>query len=279
MASWKSCLASSNGMWCRQRLRCSLTVSALACAALLAADGASAQGEPQLEPCPGGGYNPTPTVVEVAAVPIVVESATTDYFVLYVSHEVDADTTVDIPVLVKRGEADTTTLAENVEALPKERYRVEQYLVSDPADVDGDCVDDITELGDPVSMNPVNPAAAIALRAGAVALPDRETFEKLSHLQRHLKFVLFGLDTDRPSVYFQNTKTHTSHDSFLDSVGLEWGQEGLRIGTIAYDPKLIAPNGSPGVYYYNLQQLFDPQYPFNPAKISYTLLAASVVSR
>ena len=109
MASWKSCVASSNGMWCRQRLRCSLTVSALACAALLAADGASAQGEPQLEPCPGGGYNPTPTVVEVAAVPIVVESATTDYFVLYVSHEVDADTTVDIPVLVKRGEADTTT--------------------------------------------------------------------------------------------------------------------------------------------------------------------------
>ena len=124
-----------------------------------AADSASAQGEPQLEPCPGGGYNPTPTVVEVAAVPIVVESATTDYFVLYVSHEVDADTTVDIPVLVKQGEAGTTTLAENVEALPAERYRVEKYQVADPADVDGDCIDDIAELADPAGMNPVNPAA------------------------------------------------------------------------------------------------------------------------
>ncbi len=159
MASWKSCVASSNGMWCRQRLRCSLTVSALACAALLAADGASAQGEPQLEPCPGGGYNPTPTDVAVAAVPIVVESTTDDYFVLYVKHDMDG-TEVEIPVLVKRGEADTTTLAENVEALPKERYRVEKYLVSDPADVDGDCVDDITELDNLGSMNPVNSAAA-----------------------------------------------------------------------------------------------------------------------
>ena len=41
------------------------------------------------------------------------------------AHEVDG-TEVELPVLVKRGEAGTTTLAENVEALPAERYRVEQ---------------------------------------------------------------------------------------------------------------------------------------------------------
>ena len=68
---------------------------------------------------------------------------------LYVSHDVDG-TEVDLPVLVKRGEAGTTTLAENVEALPVERYSVEKYLIADPADVDGDCVDDITELDDPL---------------------------------------------------------------------------------------------------------------------------------
>ena len=106
----------------------------------------------------------------MTAVPIVVESTTADYgFVLYVSHEVDADTTVDIPVLVKRGEAGTTTLAENVEAQTAERYRVEKYLVADPADVDGDCVDDITELNDLGAMNPVNPAADVPLNDGAVA--------------------------------------------------------------------------------------------------------------
>ena len=75
---------------------------------------------------------------------------------LYVRHDLDG-TEVELPVLVKRGEAGTTTLAENVEALPKERYRVEKYLVAAPADADGDGIDDITELNDLGTMNPVNP--------------------------------------------------------------------------------------------------------------------------
>ena len=142
---------------------------------------ATVEGQGDSEPCPGGGYNPTPTAVEVTAVPIVVTSTTADYFVLYVKHDVDG-TEVELPVLVKLGEAGTTTLAENVEALPPERYRVEKYLVANPADVDGDCIDDITELSDPVGMNPVNPAAAIALSAGAV-VHSRPRI----HLRRSLK--------------------------------------------------------------------------------------------
>ena len=260
-------------MWCRQRLRCSLTVSALACAALLAADGASAQGEPQLEPCSGGGYNPTPTAVEITAVPIVVTSTTADYFVLYVTHDVDADTSVEIPVLVKRGEAGTTTLAENVEALPAARYRVEQYLVSDPADVDGDCVDDITELGDPVSMNPVNPAAAIALSVGAVAIPDRDTFDKLSYSDKYIKFVMFGMDTaDRAGVYFMNTENYPDHRQFMEVVGLDWEQDGLLNGELTFHPELMSPSGNSGVYYYEFQR--EPI--FSLVGHSHTLLAASI---
>ncbi len=118
-------------------------------------------------PCPGASYNPTPTDVEVDSVPIVVASTTDDYFVLYVR-----GTTVDLPVLVKRGEAGTTTLAENVKALTKERYRVEKYLIADPADVDGDCIDDITELDDLGTNNPVNAAGSLDLNDGAVGIPD-----------------------------------------------------------------------------------------------------------
>ena len=143
---------------------------------------------------------------------------------LYVSHEVDGSE-VDLPVLVKRGSAGTTTLAENVEALPTERYRVEKYLIADPADVDGDCVDDITELGDPVGMNPVNPAPAIAHNDGAVAVPDLETAVALSYIhggEWYIKFVLVDTDTDTPGVYFINTNTHNSHQSFLDAAGLQW---------------------------------------------------------
>ncbi len=128
------------------------------------------------------------------AVPIVVESTAEEYFVLYVRHEPEADTTLWIPASVTPGEAGTTTLAENVEALPKERYRVEKYLIADPAD---DCIDDITELADLGRMNPVNPAAAIDISDGAVAVPDRETFETLSRAfsyrgRLQVKFVVLG---------------------------------------------------------------------------------------
>ena len=135
----------------------------------------------------GSGEGPTPTEVAVTDVPIVVESTTAEYFVLYVRHELgrsvllglEADVTVEVPVLVKRGEANTTTLAESIASLPPERYRVEKYLIADPADVDGDCIDDITELADPVGMNPVNPASltpAIEPGDGAVAVGDRGTW-------------------------------------------------------------------------------------------------------
>ena len=234
-------------------------------AALLTAT-AQAQGNAQ-EPCPGGGYDPTPVEVAVTAVPIVVTSTTADYFVLYVKHDVDG-TEVELPVLVKLGEAGTTTLAENVEALPVERYRVEKYQVADPADVDGDCTDDITELADLRAKNPVNPATAVELTDGAVTIPDRETFKTLAHRETFLKLFLFGMNTDRPGIYFMNTKTHKIHQFFLDAVGLESSRPK---GYMDYDSKLVAPDGSLGVYRYAIDGLG-----FSRGAIVYTVLAASM---
>ncbi len=231
-----------------------------------------AQGNAQ-EPCPGDGYNPTPTAVEVTAVPIVVTSTTADYFVLYVRHDVDG-TEVELPVLVKLGEAGTTTLSENVEALPAERYRVEKYLVADPADVDGDCIDDITELDDLGSQNPVNPAGAIELRDGTVAVPDKDTYDTLA-VTKSFKFVLFGMDTDRPGVYFMNTNTHPLHESFLEVAGLDAGDVEYEVvnGQLIYSEELVASDGSPGVYYFELKSV----HPLlSIVNLSYTLLAASM---
>ena len=231
-----------------------------------------AQGDP--EPCSGDGlYNPTPTAIEIGAVPIVVASTTADYFVLYVTHDVDG-TEMKIPVLVKKGAAGTTTLAENVEALPAERYRVEKYLIADPADVDGDCIDDITELDNLGSMNPVNPAAAIEISDGAVVLPDTHTYDVLAGQGRFLKFALLGMDTDRPSVYFINAKTHDFHDFFLDAIGLDYEQN-VYFGEIAYDPIRVAPDGSQGVYRYSINSL--PSLSFSLMERTHTLLAASML--
>ena len=227
---------------------------------------------PTNEPCSGGGYDPTPTPVDVKAVPIVVESTTADYFVLYVSHDVDG-AEVELPVLVKKGGDGTTALAENLAALPKERYRVEKYLVSDPADVDGDCIDDITELGDPVGMNPVNPAAAIELSKGAVAISDRATFDALSLADSAIiKFTIFGADTYRPSVYFQNTNTYNSHFDFLPAIGIDPYMPGLLSGYLDYVPRFFAPDGSPGLYVYMLNY----GQPFSLVDLSHTMLAASM---
>ena len=225
------------------------------------------------ETCPGGGYGPDTTPVEVDAVPIVVTSTPDDYFVLYVSHDVDGKE-VEWPVLVKRGESGRTTLAENLEALPAERYRVEKHLVADPADVDGDCVDDITELGDLVGMNPVNSAATIAPNTGAVVIPDLETFEELSYEfegNLHVKFVLLDMLTDRPGLYFQNSETYVLHFAFLRELDLQ----GVR-GTMIYDPELTAPDGSPGVYRLELSASSSYYYSFGFAARSYTYLAASL---
>ena len=247
-------------------------LTGLAVAVALAAP-TFAQSDPSEEPCPGGGATPVPVEVAVTAVPIVVQSSTEEYFVLYVQHDVDG-TEVELPVLVKLGEAGTTTLSENVEALPKERYRVEKYQITDPADVDGDCIDDITELGNPVSMNPVNPAASVDLSDGALAVPDRDTFETLAYYRTHLKFVLLDMDTDRPGAYFVNTKRFLHHGNFLDAVGLERGED-LFLGFISYRLDIVAPDGSPGVYYYQIRTP-NSRYSFNLTARSYTVLAASL---
>ena len=237
---------------------------------LLTGGNARAQGS---VPCPGGGYDPVPVEVAVTAVPIVITSTTADYFALYVRHDVDG-TEVELPVLVKLGEAGTTTLAENVAALPAERYRVEKYQVADPADIDGDCIDDLTELEDLGSKNPLNPAAAIELSDGALAVPDRDTFETLAYYRTHLKFVLLDMDTDRPGAYFVNTNRFLHHGNFLDAVGLERGED-LFLGFISYSLEIVAPDGSPGVYYYQIRTP-NSRYSFNLTARSYTVLAASL---
>ena len=209
-----------------------------------------------------------PATVEVEAVPIVVTSTTDDYFVLYVQHQWDENTSVELPVLVKKGEAGTTTLAENLEALPKERYRVEKYLIASPADIDGDGIDDISD------PNPVNPAPAIGVNVGAIALPDLDAFDAVARGSSKFfgKFIIFGLATNRPGIYFQNTNNYVAHTVFLEAVDMEWDAASMVDGFLYYDPDLTAPDGSAGLYYARVNQI----KPFNQMALFYTVLGSSV---
>ena len=243
--------------------------------------------------CPGADSAPTPTAVEVEAVPIVVESTTEEYFVLYALLDLDSPNAYlrkpsEVPVSVTLGQDGTTTLLEQLSALPTENYRVEKYLIADPADVDRDCIDDIAELQDPAEMNPLNPAPAVPSDDGAVAIPDRETFEALasdmgetsvnSHLVglESLNFIIFGLHTARPAVYFIDH--NNPHHLFIQknnvhSNPLFWEGMSLR-GAIVYHPNVIAPNGYLGVYLYHFAPLLAPR--FKDAALTLEALAANM---
>ena len=242
--------------------------------------------------CSATGSAPTPRSIAVGSVPVVVESTAEKYYVLYVLHQLNGETAVDIPVSVTLGQDGTTTLSEQLSPLPAERYRVDEFLVAEPGDLDGDCVDDITEFSDLGTMNPLSPARAVRLADGAVAIPDREKFEALSYkgndieFDRHLidlefvKFYLVGMDTDRPVVYFMNTETHRLHPYFANAIGLyshplwNWPRQGIMKGEIVYHPNVVAPDGSLGVYRFE----FEPQdaYSFEAVAYAYEVLAASM---
>ena len=162
------------------------------------------------------------------------------------------DRTLWYPVQVTVAEEGTTTLAENIAPLSMERYRMEKYLITSPADVDVDCIDDITELNDLGAKNPVNPAVTFNSNDGAVAIPDRETFEDLAFRyasgKTRVKFSIFDMDSNRPSIYFQNTAKFNHHSGFLSAIGIDRIPD--TSGTVVYDPFLVAPDDSPGVYRY-----------------------------
>ncbi len=229
--------------------------------------------------CQDGYLPPASTEVNITAIPIEIESTAIDYFVLYASHDVHGET-VEYPVLVKRGEDGTTTLSENVTPLPMERYRVEKYSIGDPGDVDGDCTDDITELNNLGAMNPINRASTIEPALGTLAIPDQETFEALAYHAPsgtlNVKFSIVDRNSGKPRTYFQKTSTNPYHDSFLNELGIEWDYGNTIKGMIIYDPDLVAPDGSRGLYRYYYQDRVREQRFRSLVPRAYTLLAANM---
>ena len=224
---------------------------------------------------------PVPMDVAVTTVPIVATSTVADYFVLYVRHDEDG-AVVETPVAVAVGEDGTTTLAENIAPLPAERYRVEKYLVDDPADVDGDCIDDITELQDPMGSSPTNPARFVPITDGTVVIRDEDVLRTIgtaSHVLPsgrvllHLKFVVVDMDTDRPGIYFMNTNTHLHHGHFLRKLGLS---DDVVRGTLLVDldpPDDVSEEDT--YYYYYYYNLTHPLSTSATPRL-HTLLAASM---
>jgi hypothetical protein len=214
-----------------------------------------------------------------------VPSTANQYFVLYVKP--NPALPLELPVSITRGLAGTTTLTDGRAQLPTDRYRVAIFEVSAPGDVDGDGVDDITEMDDPVAMNPLNGAKELKPSDGAVIIGDRTTFEAMSYQGNDvardaylagLEFVKFWIvdaNTDHPKVYFMNTNTWNAHPRFASAVGLPAGRAaGTMRGDVVWDESAIGPSGAPGVYRFAFQQ--NDALPFAQILVAYELLAANM---
>lgn len=218
---------------------------------------------------------------------ITVESTTEQYFVLYVRPVLDAP--LELPVAIARGGAGSTTLTDGRSELPEAHYRVASFPVSSPGDVDGDGIDDLTELDGIEGGNPLNPAPELDPGTGANLIADRETFELLSYQGdqvardsylaglEYVKFWIVDTDTDHPAVYFMNTETYRAHPDFGNDVGIASGRgpaPGKLRGDIVYLPDAQAPDGSQGVYRFAFQP--NDAYPFSEIALAYEVLAASM---
>ena len=239
---------------------------------------ASATGSQSQGSCAPDHVAPVPTSVAVTEVPIQVASTTDDYFVLYRLIRRSRNTVISVPISVTRGVSGTTTLTDSLRPLGADHYRVEKYSVSHPADIDGDCVDDLTELADVGAYHPLNAGQQINREDGRVVIDSHEAFLALSYQgdwdndvmeltlpelkgRKLIKFWITDLDTSQPAVYFQNTHKHQVHGSFARTIGL-WnkGFEKTVTGHLIWEPNVVAPDGTLGVYRYFL----------NPSQILFT---------
>ena len=131
-------------------------------------------------------------------------------------------------------------------------------------------------------MSPVNPTgSAFSISVGAAAIPDSATFERLSigvRGGRLLKFMVMHMHTDRPAVYFSNANSTPSHFQILGDLGIAH-EPGMFRGSLSYYPKIAAPDGSLGLFYFDMLLGYEQQDGLDgleDVRRVYALLAANM---
>lgn len=230
-------------------------------------------------------------------VQVQVPSTENHYYVLY--RRRDTRRNSESAVSMAFGKEGNTTLTEALGVHGSlDFYRVIQFRIDEPGDIDRDGIDDVEELLNPVRLSPLNPAREMAFVNGSVSIPDRATFEELSYkgtdvkIDTHLsdlefvKFYILETDTENPEVLFMNTVTHRAHGQFARAIGIPGGMGGGRgfgrgtptpgqmRGEIVYHPSVAGPNGVPGVYRFEFEP--NDSYSFADVQMAYELIAANM---
>ncbi len=176
------------------------------------------------------------------------------------------------------------TISEPGRAYQLENYEVTAHPIANPADSDGDGIDDLTELNNMPTNAPLNFAGAIDFNDGTTSIPDAATFESMAVVadvpwapflngQQFVKFGILDRDTDNPRVYFINSNTHFIHGAFFSAIGQSTGGDDGS-GEVVFNPNEILPNGSIGSYSFNFS--FGDAKDFEATQRTFELLLANM---
>ena len=213
-------------------------------------------------------------------VQLSIEGESGKYYILEAEHS----PSFTWPSSIAMGMNGTMIISEPGAAYPVENYTVWEYDVSNPGDIDGDGVDDITEFQNMPTDAPLNYAEPVNFIDGATSVPDAETFMELAAVnnvgwapflddQLYVKFGILNRDTPEPQVYFINSNTHGVHYGFWNAIGANVTGDDSS-GEIVFNPTQINPNGIIGGYSFNFS--FGDAYNFEATQRTYQLLMASL---
>ena len=205
-----------------------------------------------------------------------IEAQEDKYYVLTSQHS----PTFEWATSVNIGVNGTMIISDPGGSYPIENYTITEYDIANPGDIDGDGIDDMTELNNMPTDAHINFAQAIDFDDGATSIPDAETFMQLATVndvgwapfldgQLYVKFGILDRDSPEPKVYFINSNTYTIHGSFFAGIGASvTGDDGS--GEIVFNPN----NGVNGTYSFNFS--FGNTFDFEDAQRTYELLVANM---
>lgn len=200
-------------------------------------------------------------VNETGQIELEVASSEEQYFILKVKHDVDKS--FDLATSLTKGQPETTTITEVLEAYPENNYQVLAYNNNDPFDTDGDGIDDITEFENLPVQSPLNAARSVNRNDGLVAIDNFATFREMSVVFDHVqwseflnekvfvKYMIVNFNSDKPEVYFVNSNRFLLHSQFAKAIGIEGNGDNVKKGQVIFHPSSISANGGLGTYAFN----------------------------
>ncbi len=224
------------------------------------------------------------SVNEKNQVQLEIQSAAEFYYVLRVRH--DSSSSFDILSSITLGQEGTTNITEGTHSYPKEHYQITQYAINNPADTDGDGIDDIIEYNNVPTQSPLNAAPSINAEDGYTSLDDFTRFRSLSvtndivlwseflNGKVFVKYIINDFHTDQPKVYFIHSDNHNLHADFAQEIGIDHLGDQVKKGQVIYHPDVISPNGTLGSFVFNYSNGHGDD--FEVVQRTYELLAANM---